>query len=143
MCTLSLFPSWFVSKKFPWSYAFARNTMRKRLLLGSAYFWGAPTYRAFVSLCKKRHLLSGGAYYRGALSFGTLRYFRDNFDNVNKFWKGIRSIISTKPSNTYIPTCLDINNSIITNPNDISNSFNDYFSSIAENIKKTIYTNFK
>ena len=42
------------------------------------------------------------------------KYFSDNFNNVNKIWRAIRSIISTKPSNNYTPTCLKVDNTIIT-----------------------------
>ena len=70
-------------------------------------------------------------------------YFNDNFNNVGKIWNGIKDIISVKSSTNYIPSCLNINNTIVTDPLCISNTFNNYFSSIADDIRKTIPTSNK
>ena len=66
------------------------------------------------------------------------KYFKDNFSNIKKIWEGIKSIISTKSNSNHVPTCLEINNNIVTDPMCISNTFNDYFSSVADEIKKSI-----
>ena len=50
----------------------------------------------------------------------------------------MKSIISIRNSKTSSPSCLNINDNLITDPPTIATSFNDYFTSIADNIRKTI-----
>ena len=64
------------------------------------------------------------------------KYFSNNKDNIQKIWKGIKEIINIKSKNYDYPTCLQDGDVTITNPLAISNSFNDYFTSIADNILK-------
>ena len=63
-------------------------------------------------------------------------YFTENNKNLRKVWKGIKEIINIKTKSHDLPSCLTINNSNITDPLQISNQFNSYFSTIAENILK-------
>ena len=49
-------------------------------------------------------------------------------------WKGIKEIINIKAKNFDYPTCLQNGDTNITDPISVSNSFNDYFTSIADNI---------
>ena len=62
------------------------------------------------------------------------KYFAKNKDNIKKIWKGIKEIINIKSKNFDYPTCLQEGDTNITDPIAISNSFNDYFTSIADNI---------
>ena len=62
------------------------------------------------------------------------KYFAENKDNLRKVWKGIKEIINIKSKNYDSPTCLQVGDINITDPLKISNSFNDYFSSIADKI---------
>ena len=64
------------------------------------------------------------------------KYFSENKNNLQKIWKGIKEIINIKSKSYDYPTCLQVNDTTITNPIDISNSFNDYFTSIADEILK-------
>ena len=59
--------------------------------------------------------------------------------NIKDIWKGIKSLISRKTVASSIPTvvCLDNGDTII-NPYDTTNTFNNYFASIAETTKKSI-----
>ena len=66
------------------------------------------------------------AYYK--------KYFTENKNNLQKMWKGIKEIINIKSQNYDYPTCLEVGDTTITDPVAISNSFNDYFTSIAEKI---------
>ena len=65
-------------------------------------------------------------------------YFEENNKNLRKVWQGIRQIINVKSKQSDIPTSITVNNKQITNPKDISNSFNNYYSNVAENILKKI-----
>ena len=62
------------------------------------------------------------------------QYFAKNKDNIKKVWKGIKEIINIKSKNFDHPTCLQVGDINITDPVAISNSFNDYFTSIADKI---------
>ena len=62
-------------------------------------------------------------------------YFEKNWKNIKN--KGIKSLISLKAVASSTPPVLSLDNGDnITNPYDIANTFNNYFASIAETIKK-------
>ena len=61
-------------------------------------------------------------------------YFTKHKNNLLKIWKGIKDIINIASKKQDHPTCLEVEGRTITNPTDISNSFNNYFTSIAEEI---------
>ena len=66
------------------------------------------------------------------------KYFERNWNNIKNTWKGIKSLISLKTVASHVPTVLSLDNGdIITNPY-IVNTFNNYFTSIAETKKKSI-----
>ena len=64
------------------------------------------------------------------------KYFTENKDNLQKVWKGIKEIINIKSKNFDYPTCLSVGESNLADPTAITNSFNDYFTSIADEILK-------
>ena len=65
------------------------------------------------------------------------KYFETNLKNINNTWKGIKSLISLKTLASSVPTVLFLEMAIpITNLYDIANTFNNYFTSIAETAKK-------
>ena len=56
--------------------------------------------------------------------------FERNWNNIKSTWKGIKSFISLKTVASSVPTVLSLDNSdAITNPYDITNTFNNYFAS--------------
>ena len=62
-------------------------------------------------------------------------YFEINSNNIRKIWKGINQIVNIKTKSNESPTCLtDQNDQTITDPTEISNNFNNYFSTIADSI---------
>ena len=85
-------------------------------------------YRNLLSTLMKK---SKQAYYD--------KYFEKNWNNIKNTWKGIKSLISLKTMASNVPTVLSLDNGdTVTNPYDITNTFNNYFASIAETTKKTI-----
>ena len=54
--------------------------------------------------------------------------------NLKKVWQGIKEIINIKSKNFDHPTCIIDGSNTITNPTDIANAFNNYFTSVAANI---------
>lgn len=65
-------------------------------------------------------------------------YYNDYFtrykQDLQKVWSGIKNIINIKNKNLDYPTCITHNDELVTNPTDISNKFNDFYVSIADNI---------
>ena len=84
-------------------------------------------YRNLLSMLLKR---SKTNYYN--------HYFDINWNNIKNTWKEIKSILSIKPNPSDIPKILNTNDSNITNPVEIANFFNSYFSSIASQTKVNI-----
>ena len=62
------------------------------------------------------------------------RYFSEHKNNLQKIWKGIKEIINVKSKNYDHPTCIQEGDQNFTDPKKIANSFNDYFSMIADKI---------
>ena len=80
--------------------------------------------------------------YRNMLSISKSNYynqhFRANMNNIKNTWKRIKSIITIKNLSSDIPKSLSCNGLTITNKVEISNIFNNYFTTIAEKAKESI-----
>ena len=67
------------------------------------------------------------------------KYFEANWNNIKNTWKRIKSLISLKSVVSNVPTVFPLDNGdTITNPYDTTNTFNNYFASVAETTKKSI-----
>ena len=66
-------------------------------------------------------------------------FFAKNANDIKNTWKGIRNLINIKNKNKTQPKSLIVNNKTITDPKKVSNTFNDYFSTIASNLQKKIH----
>ena len=64
--------------------------------------------------------------------------FGSNWNNAKIIWKGIKSIITLKDITSSGPRTISQGGNLITNPYDIANIFNNYFSSVADTAKKNI-----
>ena len=62
-----------------------------------------------------------------------------NAKNAKESWKGIKSIIGIKDSKKSIINSLSLNENMISDPKEIADNFNDYFSSIACKLQEKIY----
>ena len=70
------------------------------------------------------------------------RYFEEHRNKSKKTWDGIKSITSFKTKAHKQIKSININNEIIFNPKIISETFNNFFVTIARDIdSKTIHTN--
>ena len=100
-----------------------------------ATFWAYLVH--FGILCTKYGENFSNYYYIEEKQTGLLWYFERNWNNIKNTWKGIKSLISLKTVASNVPTVLSFDNGkIITNPYDVTNTFNNYFASIAETTKK-------
>lgn len=61
-------------------------------------------------------------------------YFSENSNNLRTIWKGIKEVINIKTKNLDHPSCLQENNKTITDPTLVAETFNNYFSSVADSI---------
>ena len=66
-------------------------------------------------------------------------FFRSNASNIKNTWKGINKIINISNKNRNTPPPLIVNNKLISEPVEVANKFNEYFSTIAENLQANIY----
>ena len=62
------------------------------------------------------------------------QYFTENYNNIKKTWSGIKGIINIRNVNKNQPSSMLIDKSLKTNPTEIAEGFNAYFSSIAEKL---------
>ena len=65
-------------------------------------------------------------------------YFETNWNSIKNTWKGLKSILNIKNISAEIPETLSVDGTTISNPMEISNIFNNYFSSIATKTKLNI-----
>ena len=65
-------------------------------------------------------------------------YFVANSNNVRKVWTGIREIISVKNSKASNDISLLVNNTVTSDPVTVSESFNEFFSSVATKVRSKI-----
>ena len=68
------------------------------------------------------------------------KYFSDNVKNLRETWKGIKNIIQIKTNTDSLPTCIFDEGSSITDPTQIANVFNSYFSSIGSTLQSKIHS---
>ena len=66
------------------------------------------------------------------------KYFEGDWNNIKNTWKGIKNIITLKNLSSDVPIALSVNTVTISNPCDIANTFNNYFTSIAKETKENI-----
>jgi len=65
-------------------------------------------------------------------------YFTLHAANMQKVWEGIREIIGSKSSKSTSAPSLNINNNITSDPLTVANSFNDFFTSVADSVRSNI-----
>ena len=98
---------------------------KKDLVLKEEFHTRYKKYRNLLSTLMKK---SKQAYYD--------KYFERNW-NIKNTWKGIKSLISLKTVVSHVSTLLSLDKGdTSSNPYDIANIFNNYFTSMAEITKK-------
>ena len=65
-------------------------------------------------------------------------YFETNWNSIKNTWKSLKSILNIKKISAEIPKTLTVDGTTISNPMEISDIFNNYFSSIATKTKLNI-----
>ena len=62
------------------------------------------------------------------------RYFTKHKNNLGKTWQGIKQIINMKSKKSDYPSCIIHDGITITDPTEIANKFNNFYTSIADDI---------
>ena len=70
------------------------------------------------------------------------KYFSDNIKNLRQTWKGIFNILQLKNKTDSSPTCIINKGTPVTDPTQIANIFNCYFSTIGKTLQSKIYSNY-
>ena len=65
-------------------------------------------------------------------------YFYDNIKDSRKVWEGIRELINDNTNKANKTVTLDIDNNITSEPDQVANSFNNHFSTVADKIRNKI-----
>ena len=65
-------------------------------------------------------------------------FFQNHINDLKSTWKGIKRIISLKDSSSTVPSTIIEDNISLTNPKDIADALNNYFSSVATGIQSSI-----
>ena len=65
-------------------------------------------------------------------------FFQNHVNDLKNTWKGIKRIISLKDSQSTVPSTIIEYNISLTNPKDIADVFNNYFSNVVTGIKSSI-----
>ena len=64
------------------------------------------------------------------------KYFNQYSNNIKKIWTGIKNIINIKTKDHNAPNCIEVDNEIVTDNKKICDNFNQYFTTVADNILK-------
>ena len=64
------------------------------------------------------------------------KYFNQYSNDIKKVWRGIKGIINIKTKDQNSPNCIEVNNDLVTDNESICTEFNNYFSTVADNILK-------
>ena len=64
--------------------------------------------------------------------------FRNYKNNVKQTWRVINDTLGKKAQKTNLPISIEHNNTLITDPNKILNTFKDYFANIGTNLAENI-----
>ena len=67
-----------------------------------------------------------------------LSFFQNYINDLKNTWKGIQRIISLKDSLSTVPSTIIEDNISLTNPKDIADAFNNYFSNVMTGIQYSI-----
>ena len=65
-------------------------------------------------------------------------FFNENIKDIKKTWLGIKSLVSVKHKNNDAPSIIKNDEKYINDPIAITNTFNNFFTSIAETVQSKI-----
>jgi len=126
-------------KSKPWITSGLKNSIKRKNVLFKKYIKCKDSTKKndFHNNFKQhRNLLE--TLLKQSKSFYFDQYFRDNTNDLKNTWKGIRNIINLKAKGDTSPSIISHLNETITDPAKISNTFNNYFSTIGKKVQSSI-----
>ena len=125
----------------PWITKGLINSMRIRNKLHKSFLAAKnPESKSFYLERFKKYRNTITTLSRISISNYYEAYFRDNLHCIRKVWKGINNLLGRKVKSP-APSSLLIGETTETDPQIIANTFNNYFSSVAEDIRAEIPRN--
>ena len=119
----------------PWITPWLEDALHRKNLLYAAFI-KEPTienkvkYDKMKKFCEKHKNNAKSRYYK--------KYFDEHSDNSRKQWQLINSLLNRNKKKAGIGRLVDKDGNVASNPSEISEKFNEYFSNIAENLKSKI-----
>ena len=113
----------------PWITIGLKKSIKvKNSLFQSGNFAQYKLYRNNISALTR---LSKKSYHQA--------FFADHLNNMKNTWNGINSLINGKKEKSRAISLKHLNNGITSDPLQISNIFNNYFSSVGEKLASQFY----
>ena len=127
------------SRKKPWITSGIVKSMSKRDFFYRKFLQSkTEASRTFYQNLFKRHRNHIVRICRCSKANYFVNYFHKNSRDIRKIWQGVKGIISLKASSSTKPISLEINGTVTSDPLLVANSFNSYFSSVADKIRSKI-----
>ena len=125
----------------PWITAGIRNSIKRRDRLLNRFIKCKDPVKK-TELHQKYKVLRNKvlSLTRSSKKLHYKSYFEENSKNLKKTWSGIKSIINIHIVNKSAPKSLLVDGEVTSDPNKIVNGFNDYFSTVADKLQKSIHT---
>jgi len=131
-------------KNKPWISGGLKNSIKQKNKLFKLYINSKnPEAKILHHINFKKHRNMLETLMKESKRQYFINYFNKNSDNLKATWKGIRNIINLKSKSESSPKSITHNNVTMTDPVDISNAFNDYFTSIGKSVQSNIPSSIK
>ena len=121
----------------PWITTAIRKSIKTKNELFKIYLkhkceYNHGKYKIYRNKLKHLIIVSKKLYFND--------YFTTNLNNIKETWKGIKQLVTIKPTKSFGPSKIKGNNTLLTDPKTIANAFNNYFSTVGPNLAANIPT---
>ena len=119
----------------PWVTSWLEDAFNRKNLLYLEFvkepsIQNKTKYDKMKKFCEKHKNKAKSRYYK--------KYFDEHSDNSRKQWQMINSLLNRNIKKTGISKLVDKDGNVASNPSEISDKFNEYFSNIASDLKSKI-----
>ena len=121
----------------PWVTLGIRNSIKRKDILFKKYINAKhlPTRDSIHTEYKALKNRINSLIYHSKRNYYT-KYFNQYANNIKKIWTGIKNIINIKTKDHNAPNCIEVNDDVVTDNKQICDNFNQYFTTVADNILK-------
>ena len=126
----------------PWITAGIRNSIKRRDKLLRKFIKSKDEGKIKEDLYSKYKALRNKvvSLTRTSKKLHFQQYFAENSKDIKKTWSGIKNIINFRNANKGQPSSMFIDGEFTNDSTKIANSFNNYFSTVAEKLQGNIYS---